>query len=90
MLSLEATLDFTATGWGIQVHERNELDRLNREHVKNQKTHITETHEIKYHPKDVILYQQGELQGTMLDFYLQFMLQLEKYVIKKHYYISHN
>jgi hypothetical protein len=25
-----------------------------------------------------LLYKQGELQGTMLDFYLKFMLQLEK------------
>jgi hypothetical protein len=30
---------------------------------------------------------KGNLCGTMLDLYLQFMLQLEKHIAKKHYYI---
>jgi hypothetical protein len=37
-----------------------------------------------------LLYQQGELHGNILDFYLQFMLQLEKSVTKKHYHIVDN
>jgi len=36
-----------------------------------------------------LLYQQGELQGIMLDFYLQFILQLEKPSTQKCYYIVH-
>ncbi len=37
-----------------------------------------------------LLYERDELQGTMLDFYLQFMLQLEKPGTWKRYYIIHN
>jgi hypothetical protein len=37
-----------------------------------------------------LIYQQGEMWGTMLDFYLQFMLQLEKPTTHKHYCIVHN
>jgi hypothetical protein len=31
MLSLETSSDFTATSWGIQIHERNELESLDKE-----------------------------------------------------------
>jgi hypothetical protein len=53
MLHLETLSDFTAITWGIQVRERNESESSNKEQVKNQETHITETFEIERCPKNV-------------------------------------
>jgi len=53
MLHLETLSDFTAITWGIQVRERNESESSNKEQVKNQETHITETFEIEHCPKNV-------------------------------------
>ncbi len=41
MLHLEASSDFMAITWGIQVREKNELESSNKKQVKNQETHIT-------------------------------------------------
>jgi hypothetical protein len=56
MLHLETSFDFTATGWGIQVHEINELKSLDKEQVKNQEVQIIETSKIECRPKDVKAY----------------------------------
>ncbi len=53
MLCLEASSNFMAITWGIQVREKNESMSSNKKHVKNQEAHITETSEIKHHPEDV-------------------------------------
>jgi hypothetical protein len=53
MSCLETLSDFMAIGWGIHVRERNELESLDKEQVKNQEAHITETFKIKHRPKDV-------------------------------------
>lgn len=53
MLSLEALSNFAAIGQGIQVHERNESESLDKYWVKIQEVHITETSEIDRHPEDV-------------------------------------
>jgi hypothetical protein len=53
MLHLEASSNFTAITWGIQVREKNESESSNKEQVKNQETHITETSKVEHRPKDV-------------------------------------
>ncbi len=56
MLDLEASSNFMAIGWGIQVFEINELESSDKEHVRNQETHIIKTSKIECHPKDVKTY----------------------------------
>jgi hypothetical protein len=56
ILSLETLFDFMASGWCIQVHERNEAKGLDKEQVEKQEVYIIKTSKIEHNLKDVKAY----------------------------------